>query len=320
MPLDPHLADRVRGIPLDPGWGADRDDPEYLRVRAEFFVDPAPYALPTAVEVRDEVVDGPHGPVPVRVYRAAGSRGGEAGPALLWVHGGGFVGGDLDMNEAHVVSAELAARSGAVVVSVGYRLANGGVRFPVPLDDVEAAWRWLVAQCGSLGADARALAIGGGSAGANLAAATVVRLRATGDALPALLLLAYPAVHFPVPALGDEVRAVMATLPESLRASAATVTSMFANYAGRIVDLPAQVAPGHAPLAGFPATRILLSEYDDFRPSGELFAAQLAEAGVPVRSRLAAGMLHGHLNRTPALPEVDRSLDYFADALRALGT
>jgi acetyl esterase/lipase len=91
---------------------------------------------------------------------------------------------------------------------------------------------------------------------------------------------------------------------------------MFANYAGRISDLPAEVTPGNAPLDGFPTTRILISEYDDFRPSGELFAAQLAEAGVPVEAQLAAGMLHGHLNRTPALPEVSRSLDFLATGIR----
>ena len=313
MPLDPHLADRVRSIPTDPAWNADRSDPANARVYAEFFTDPAPYELPRAVDIRDDVVPGPHGPVPVRLYRAVGASG--AAPALLWNHGGGFVGGDLDMNESHVVGAELAARSGALVVAVGYRLANQGVRYPVPLDDVEAAWLWLAAHAHELGVDARRIAIGGGSAGANLAAATVVRLRGNGGPLPAAVLLAYPALHFPLPAVDDDVHAVMATLPRVLRAPASVVSSMFANYAGRLSDLPAEVIPGNAPLGGFPATRILISEFDDFRPSGELFAEQLAEAGVPVETRLATGMLHGHLNRTPALAEVSRSLDFFAEAL-----
>ncbi|SMQ73650.1 alpha/beta hydrolase [Agreia sp. VKM Ac-1783] len=315
MPLDPHLADRVRSIPTDPAWNADRSDPDNARVYAEFFTDPAPYELPLSVDIRDDVVPGPHGPIPVRLYRAVGASG--PVPALLWNHGGGFVGGDLDMNESHVVGAELAARSGALVVAVGYRLANAGVRYPVPLEDVEAAWLWLAAHADDLGVDARRIAIGGGSAGANLAAATVVRVRGNGGPIPAALLLAYPALHFPLPSVDDEVHAVMTTLPRVLRAPASAVSAMFANYAGRLSDLPAEVIPGNAPLEGFPATRILISEYDDFRPSGELFAEQLAEVAVPVETRLAAGMLHGHLNRTPTLPEVSRSLDFFAEALRA---
>ena len=313
MPLDPHLADRVRSIPTDPSWNADRADPANARIYAEFFTDPAPYEIPRSVDVRDEVVPGPHGPIPVRLYRVVDASA--PLPALLWNHGGGFVGGDLDMNESHVVSAELAARSGALVVAVGYRLANAGVRHPIPLDDVEAAWLWLVAHAAELGVDARCIAIGGGSAGANLAAAAVVRLRGNGGPIPAALLLAYPALHFPLPAVDDDVHEVMATLPRVLRAPASVVSAMFANYAGRLSDLPAEVMPGNAPLDGFPATRILISEYDDFRPSGELFAEQLAEAGALVETQLATGMLHGHLNRTPALPEVSRSLDFFAAAL-----
>jgi len=318
MPLDPHIAGRVRVIPTDPAWNADRRDPNNTEVYAEFFTDPMPYELPASVNIRNDVVNGPHGPIPVRIYRPAGVVG--TVPAMLWIHGGGFAGGDLDMNESHVTSAEIAARSRALVVAVGYRLATDGVRYPVPLDDVEAAWLWLVANAADLGVDAARIAIGGGSAGANLAAATVVRLRRNAGGLPAVMLLAYPALHFPLPALADEVHSVMATLPRVLRASAVAVTAMYANYAGRISDLPAEVTPGHADLHGFPPTRILISEYDDFRPSGELFAQQLAEAGVPVETRLSTGMLHGHLNRTPALHEVSRSLDFFAAALGEMGT
>lgn len=315
MPLDPHLADRVRSIPAGLDGDADRASPEYARAAAEFFTDPTPYVPPATVVVRSESIPGPHGPIPLRIYRAEPGPAPGSGAALLWVHGGGFRGGDLDMNESHVTSLEIAARSGVAVVSVDYRLAKDGVRFPVPLDDVEAAWRWLIAHADALGADSRRLSLGGGSAGANLATATALRVRESGDIPPALLLLAYPALHFPVPALDDDVHAVMATLPRALRVKATRVAEMFANYVGRISDLPVQATPGHASLDGFPPTRILLSEFDDFRPSGELFAMQLAEAGVPVKTRLAAGMLHGHLNRTPTLPEVSHSLDFFAEAL-----
>ncbi|XKK38548.1 alpha/beta hydrolase [Nocardiopsis sp. ARC36] len=90
---------------------------------------------------------------------------------------------------------------------------------------------------------------------------------------------------------------------------------MVRNYVGRVGGLPADAMPGAADLSGLPATSILLSEYDDLRPSGELLARQLEESGVPHRTYLAAGMPHGHLNRGPSLGEVDRSLAFFADAL-----
>jgi acetyl esterase/lipase len=316
MPLDPHIARRIHLLDAVPDWDSGRTNPEHAAAFAEFFLDPEPYELPTTVEIRDETIDGPHGPIPVRIYRPSGAMG--PLPALLWNHGGGFSGGDLEMNESHVTSAELAERAQAVVVAVDYRLANDGVQYPVPVDDVEAAWLWLVAHADELGVDAHRIALGGASAGANLAAATALRLAAAvGGTHPSVLLLAYPALHFPFPALDDDVQAVMATLPEMIRFHPQGSRRMLLNYAGRSVDLPPEVMPGHAPLAGFPATRILISEYDDIRPSGELFAEQLVEVGVPVETQLATGMLHGHLNRTPTLTEVDRSLDFFAEALAA---
>ncbi|MFI1890795.1 alpha/beta hydrolase fold domain-containing protein, partial [Streptomyces jumonjinensis] len=90
---------------------------------------------------------------------------------------------------------------------------------------------------------------------------------------------------------------------------------MVRDYVGRLTDLPPAAMPGAAKLDRLPATGIVLSEYDDLRPSGDLLARQLAEVGVPVRTYLAAGMPHGHLDRTPALKEVDRSLDFLATTL-----
>jgi acetyl esterase/lipase len=227
------------------------------------------------------------------------------------VHGGGFRAGTLDWNEAPVVSAELAARAGAFVASVDYRLASEAVRFPVPLDDVVAAWTWLtspVAHDPGLPHGAP-LALGGASAGAALALA--------GHA-PSSVLLAYPFAHYPVPALDDETVAVMASLPGMLRFTPESIEGMVRNYVGRISDIPVLALPGHARLGGLPPVYVLHSEYDDLRPSGELLVRQLREAGVEARDYLARGMLHGHLNRLPSLAEVDASLEWFADALRGL--
>jgi acetyl esterase/lipase len=138
-----------------------------------------------------------------------------------------------------------------------------------------------------------------------------------GQAGAALLLLAYPFAHYPNPALDDALAAEMRVFPAFMRFPPKTIEDMVRAYVGRISDLPPDALPGAARLGGLPATHLLLSEYDDLRPSGELLERQLREAGVPVSTYLARGMPHGHLNRTPALGEVDASLGYFAAALRA---
>ncbi|MFC4011337.1 alpha/beta hydrolase fold domain-containing protein [Nonomuraea purpurea] len=306
MPFDPFLAEKLHlleGIT----WKDAESDPEAAARIARYFQDPAEWTMPE-VTIEELNVDGPHGPIPVRTYRPRQT----PAAALLWVHGGGFWAGDLDMPEAHTVSAELAARAGAFVASVGYRLAVNGVRYPVPLDDVGAAWRWLA---GAGVADR--LVLGGASAGAALALAAALRNRDRGsDHRVAGLLLAYPFAHFPNPALDAESAAEMAALPATLRFPVASIEAMVRNYVGRISDLPPDALPGAARLDGLPPTRILLSEYDDLRPSGELLERQLREAGVPVGSYVAKGMPHGHLNRTPSLDGVNASLDFFAAAIR----
>ena len=103
--------------------------------------------------------------------------------------------------EADHTSREICARSGAVVVSVDYRLAVEGVHYPVPNDDVVAAVRWAREHAAGLGADAERMTIGGGSAGANLIAGAVLRLRDEGDPLPRAVILIYPLVHPELPPL-----------------------------------------------------------------------------------------------------------------------
>ncbi|GAA4753604.1 alpha/beta hydrolase fold domain-containing protein [Amnibacterium soli] len=304
MPVHPLIAARLPLIEgIAPGTPA-----ELMPESALAFG--APYGEYTAPDVRVEeaVVDGPHGPVPVRVYRAAEAQPGAR--SLLWAHGGGFTSGDLDMPEAHVVSLELAARLRGVVVSVGYRLASESVHHPIPVDDVVASWGWLIASAETLGIDPVRASIGGASAGAFLAAAAALRP----EVEPASALLAYPALHFPNPAVDDATAAELRALPPVLRFFPQVVTAIFGTYLGRITDLPAAESPGLADLTGYPPTRIVVSELDDLRGSGELFAQQLASRGVPVELTVAEGMLHGHLNIPPvdALPEIARSLDFLA--------
>ncbi|MFJ3778980.1 alpha/beta hydrolase fold domain-containing protein [Streptomyces sp. NPDC090075] len=307
MPLDPYLAEKIHLLDGLPDWEAAQADPEAMSRLVEFFTDPEGWEL-GEVEAEDRTVPGPHGDIPVRIYRP----GGRPRRALLWLHGGGFAGGNLEMPEAHVVSAELAKRAEALVVSVDYRLATDGTHYPVPIDDAHAAWLWLTE---TVWTGSGPVGLGGASAGAALALSTALRLRERAEHLPDSLLLAYPFVHFPTPSLDAESAREMGVLPPMMRFTPESIEQMVRNYVGRVSGLPADAMPGAADLTGLPRTGIVLSEYDDLRPSGELLARQLEETGVPVETYFSPGMPHGHLNRGPSLGEVDRSLAFFAKLL-----
>ncbi|MGY3520291.1 alpha/beta hydrolase fold domain-containing protein [Micromonospora sp. PTRAS2] len=310
MPLDSYLARRLHLV-KDLSFENFGSDAEVVRRFMEFNADPAPWRMPEGVTVEEAEVDGPHGPVPVRVYRPTGA---EVTARLVWAHGGGFGAGDLQMPEAHMVAAEVAHRATAEVVSVGYRLAVGGVHYPVPSDDVHAVWQWASRRCEV------PAALGGASAGATLALTSALQSRDEGGPQADLLALVYPLAHFPVPALDPALAAELAELPPMLRLLSATVEAMVTGYVGSVDDVPPYAFAGLAPLAGLPRTEVLVAECDDLRPSGELLARQLSEAGVPAGVRVATGMPHGFLNRAPSLGEVDKTLDYLAGVLGAAGS
>jgi len=263
------------------------------------------WTIPAQIRVDDRPRAGDV-PVGVRVYCPERP----TGTPLVWMHGGGFAQGDLDMLEAQGVASELADRANAVVVSVDYRLVSDTVRFPGPVDDVLDAWKWAR---DSLGLEAPAL--GGASAGAALAVSAALRCRDQGQNVGALLL-AYPFLHFPNPAPSDELARALAELPDILRLSPEVVSWLVRGYVGSISGVPAEAFPGAAVLEGLPRTTLIAAEIDDLRPSAELFAAQLAEVGVPVATHTAPGAPHGFLNRVPSAPGVDNALEVLAAALR----
>lgn len=307
MPVDEYFTAMFRGLEAATAQGDTDEEKDALgQAFMREYTGEAIAWDATGVAVEDTAIDGPHGSIPLRLYRPEGTVGG----AVLWCHGGGFRWGDLDMREAHAVSIELARRAGVAVASVDYRLADDTVKYPVPIDDVHAAWNWWCNQPLPEGAP---IALGGASAGAALALATALRTRDTGGRPADVLLLAYPFAHYPNPSLSPAMNAEMAAVP--FRFEPESVEGMVRNYVGRISDVPPDALPGAARLDGLPRTRIVVSEYDDLRASAELLERQLREVGVPVESYLALGMTHGHLNHSPELAEVAQSLDFFAKGL-----
>lgn len=242
--------------------------------------------------------DGPHGSVPLRVYRASAPTA-----LLLWLHGGGFISGDLDMAEADGVATRL-AEHGVTVVTAGYRLCLDGVHHPVPGDDVLAAFAWCREHAEELGVEAGRCAIGGASAGGLLAAVAAIRQRDAGERPPDSLVLCYPILHATLPPPDADLAARLVGLPPELERMNAELPDMIAAYLGpgTSPDDPHAV-PAAAELRGLPPSLVIGAEVDLLRPSGEAFAAALAASGAGVGVLAEPGTLHGYLNapEDPAL-------------------
>src|SRR4051812_46504219 len=284
------------------------------RARLDEFMSITDAPPPPAVDVRNDAASGPHGRIPVRIYTPPG--GGADRPCLVWLHGGTFRMGDLDMPEADWTARHLAERAGAVVVSVDYRLCVGGVTYPVPHDDVVAAVRWTRDNTDALGIDPARLSLGGASAGGNLAIGAALKLRDEDGEPPAALLPIYPVAHAVLPPASASLAARMAEVPQLLRFLPKDTDFFNTNYLGG----PLSTADGYAfgalaVLEGLPPTLVINAEYDDLRSSGEDFVARCALAGVDVRQVTAVGMLHGFLNTRPDLEPVDRALTLMADVV-----
>lgn len=254
-----------------------------------------------------DVLDLSIGPaeVPIRVHLPAEP----SGVGVLWLHGGGFVGGSYDDPEGDGVARAL-AQDGSVVVTAEYRHADPtrGVHYPVPSDDVLAAWSWFVDNAASYGADGP-LHLGGASAGGNLALGAALRARDAGDELPASLLLAYPTLHATQREPSAELAQQLHPLAPEQRWSADIVREMYRDYLGpALADPPAPAAPGTAEPAGLPPILIVASRIDGLRASAEEYAQHLARVGHPHQYVIEDGALHGQLN-TPEVVQCARTLD-----------
>jgi acetyl esterase len=271
-----------------------------------------------SLTTEDRQIDGPHGPIPVRVHTPPG----RAGAGLVWAHGGAFFGGDLDMPESDWVARQLAGR-GITVVTVGYRLAPimdwttgrqapvqpaERVRYPVASEEVATVFTW--AATSDIGVPGWAL--GGASAGGNLAAGATLRLRDSGGPLPRGVLLVYPVLHAALPPMTAELAAKVATLPDPDLVGAEAIRRMNLNYVWEPTDLNEPYAfPGGHDLTGLPPTFILNADIDPLRASGQQYGAELAAAGADLLMIREDGTRHGHLNE-PENPAAVRSLDRIA--------
>jgi acetyl esterase len=229
------------------------------------------------------------GAIKVRVYRPTGTSG---RPAIVYLHGGGWVLGDLDHSDA--LCRKLAVETGFVVINVDYRLAPEH-RFPTAARDSYAAFRWTVENAAALGLDPRRVALAGASAGGNLAASAALMARDDGGVRPAAQLLAYPV-------LDDAcASASYREFADGFIVSTEDMRWYWRQYlpAGSAED-PYACPLKAEDLAGLPPTLIITAECDPVRDDGERYAARLEAALVPTTHIRYPGTLHGFF----ALPGV----------------
>jgi acetyl esterase/lipase len=271
--MDPELEAFIALFPP-----ADLTDPATARQDLAALAASVPPPDTTGLQITDHTVAADPA-VAVRLYRPPQARG-----AVVWLHGGGFVMGDLDTE--HPWAARLAAAAGAVVVSVGYRRAPED-RFPAALDDAAAALAWTAGHAAALGIDPARIAVGGHSAGAGLAAAVALRARDQHG----------PPVRFQLlnqPQLDDRQATWSArTFTDTPWMTRAKLAATWRHYLGA-APASAYAAPARATcLAGLPPAYLATAEFDPLRDEAIGYGLRLLQAGVPVELHQWPGTFHG---------------------------
>ena len=295
--LDPHLAlilaleRRLHGADRE----AAVDERRAGMRKASAIAAGAPIAVGG---VRDLEVDGAEGSLHARHYAPAEPPG---KPLLVFFHGGGWVVGDLD---THDQPCRLLTRYADVhVLAIDYRLAPEHP-FPAPVDDAVAAWEWAVKHADDLGADATRIAVGGDSAGGNLAAVVAQHARDTGTTAPVAQLLLYPGTD------ASRDRPSKNLFAEGYFLTRVQMDWYWDTYSEGRDRTDPRLSPLCADsLEGLAPALVTTAAFDPLRDEGEAYAAALREAGVPTVLRRAPGLVHGYFSMTGVhRPSLDESL------------
>ncbi|WP_219211014.1 alpha/beta hydrolase [Variovorax boronicumulans] len=260
---------------------------------------------PEVAEVRDLQAEG----IPLRLYRPLGSVPGALLPVLVYFHGGGWVIGDLETHD--VLCRGLANGAGCAVVAVDYRMGPEH-RFPAAVDDALAATRWVHDHAASLGLDAQRLAVGGDSAGGNLAAVVAIAARDAGDLPIAFQLLIYPATDM------RRGQPSHSTNGEGYLLTRDTLAYFHDHYIDDARhDLDWRASPLlHTDLSRLPPALVLTAGYDPLRDEGLAYANALAAAGNRTSYVCFERQIHGFLPMGRVLDEANTALALCAAELR----
>ena len=249
------------------------------------------------------------GPLGARFYVPPNLPGGTPPPLLVYYHGGGWVIGDLDTHDW--VCRFLAAVAGVAVLSVDYRLAPEHP-FPAPIEDAWDAFAWAAANAETLGVDPDRIAVGGDSAGGNMAAVVSLRGRAEAGPEPAMQLLIYPVTDS-----ADDPRS-RELFADGFMLTKADMDLFEGHYLppGSDLDDP-RISVFKAPdLSGLPPAYVATAGFDPLRDEGEAYALRMREAGVSVALRRYPGLVHGFANHASVSRSSRAAMFQLAGALR----
>lgn len=262
---------------------------------------------PPMERIEELELPGPAGPMRARLYTPPGA--GAPTPLFVYFHGGGWVIGDLDTHDDPC--RFLAAHSGAKLLSVDYRLAPEHP-FPAAAEDAFAAYEWAAANAERLGIDAGRIAVGGDSAGGNLAGATCLMARKAGVPTPAMQLLIYPVTETAGTAVSRR------TFAEGFLLTRTDMDWFEDHYLPPGVDREdPRVALLNAPdLSGLPPAYIAVAGFDPLRDEGIAYAERLREAGVQIALRRHPGLVHTFANLTAVCPSARQAMLEAAGAVR----
>ena len=278
----------------------------------QLFRETRPASTPAPPEigvVRNVMTEGRRGSIPLRVYRPAGVAATAPLPGLVYFHGGGWVIGDLETHD--VLCRQLTAGAGITVVSVDYRLAPEH-KFPAAIDDAWEATRWVNASAAEPGIDASRLAVGGDSAGGNLAAVVALMARDAGSPAVTFQVLLYPVTD-----LGAETRSYTDFADGYMltRDSMRWFVAQYLDSKDQAADWRASPLRA-ATLAGLPPALIVTAGFDPLRDEGRTYAKRLGEAGVSVDDVCYGGMIHGFVPMGRLLDSGNRAVSHIAASLR----
>jgi len=310
MPVHPQVQALIDALGMTTMPGLETLTPAAARDRFQVMAELRRQTGVEAIhEVQDMKIAGPAGQLPLRIYTPPVQK---PAPALVFYHGGGWVIGDLESHD-HVCRA-LANGAQCVVVAVDYRLAPEA-KFPAAVEDCFAATRWVADHSAELGIDPGRIAVGGDSAGGNLAAVVAIHARDNKGPAIAGQVLIYPSVD----AAGTHTSH---SDPEtSVLLTHAMVKYFFGHYVDGTDGLTDwRTSPGRVKnLSGLPEAFVITARADPLHDEGEEFAQRLRDAGVKVTYKTYPGQFHGFMTMGRLIPEANQLVSEIAAWLKQRG-
>lgn len=307
MPIDPivkGLLDQMAQNPAPKLWELPPKEGRGVYLAMNQLLEPQDVPIGRS---EDMTAPGPAEPIPVRVYTPMGA--GNVVPALVYFHGGGFVIGNRDTHDA--LCRQLANESGFRVVSVDYRLAPEHP-FPAAVEDAFAAVQWVEAKAAELGIDPNSIAVGGDSAGGNLAAVVCQLAKAKGSPAISFQLLIYPTTQ----ARADTPS--MKSFSQGYLLEKQSMDWFFDCYIPKGTDLsdPRLSPLLAADLSGLPRAYVVTAGFDPLKDEGRAYADKLNRAGVAAVHADYPDMIHGFFNMSGVLPQVKLAIAAAAKAMK----